>query len=132
MPRIIGTTGWNKEHTLRVINVGEHVEITESDVPDGALIAMTECETWLDSNAVQFMAVSMLAWFGFCGLPGEHEDNPLAEIITHIAHVQDELENWNVRAREDEEHPPYDKLCTSLEEALQRLRRMQEILMAEH
>src|SRR4029077_8329277 len=105
----IGSTGWNNDHTLRVIKVGDHVEITESDVPDGAVIAMTERETLIDSRELKYMAVAMLSWLGFCGMPDEHEDDPLARIIGYMVDVGSELQKGKERARGREGPPASEK-----------------------
>lgn len=87
------------------------------ETPDGVRVRVgplaTEHDPGIaefDLNAEQARALGRFCVQLFCGEPREH----LVLIKEAAARAIGKLEDWNERARADEEHPPYDDICATL------------------
>lgn len=124
--------GWNSDQSLRWIEVGR-LRLEEDDkgatvisrtvVPAGSS-GSDPIElygpTWLSATELVGLSRHLVDWFS----------DDLAEKIDEIEKrakaVKRALDVWNDRAREDEEHPPYEDLTLSLDAIVARCRELRE------
>lgn len=118
--------GWNEDAGLRWIEAGR-LRLEEDD--QGAIA------TVLDPQRVHGVWQGELSATELVGLvrhlAGWFADDPtetIRQIEVLATRVQDELEAWNIRARADEEHPPYDDLTRALGALLGNCRELREVI----
>ena len=78
--------------------------------------------TWLSATELAGLSRHLIGWFSGEGDLAEK----ICEIEDQTKAVKKKLEEWNDRARADEEHPPYDDLTRSLNVILARCRDLRE------
>lgn len=124
--------GWNADHTLRWIEVGR-LRLEEDD-KGATVISRTVVPagspgsdpielygpTWLSATELVGLSHHLVDWF--CDDLAEKID----EIEARTKIVKRKLDEWNDRARMDEEHPPYDDLTRSLDAILVMCRELRE------
>jgi hypothetical protein len=110
--------GWNAEHALRWIEAGDLL-FRESENPDGAMVEVFG-PTWLSATQLAGLSRHLIGWFA-----GDLAEK-ICEIEDQTKVVKKKLEEWNDRARADEEHPPYDDLTRSLDVILAMCRDLRE------
>jgi hypothetical protein len=111
--------GWNAEHTLRWIEAGDLL-FRESENPDGAMVEVFG-PTWLSATQLAGLSRHLIDWFS-----GDLAEK-ICEIEDQTKAVKKKLDEWNDRARADEEHPPYDDLTRVLDGVLARCRELREV-----
>jgi hypothetical protein len=124
--------GWDEGRSFRWIEVGR-LRLEEDDkgatvlsrtvVPAGSP-GSDPIElygpTWLSSTELVGLSRHLVDWF--CNDVADK----IREIEDRAKRVRAELEEWNDRARADEEHPPYDDLTQSLDAIIARCRDLRE------
>ena len=78
--------------------------------------------SWLTATELANLSRHLAAWFA------EDPTSTIRQIETYANYVKIELEEWNDRARIDEEHPPYDELTHTLTALLDRCRDLREVM----
>lgn len=116
----------DRDDGFRFIQVGA-VRLEErifKIVGDGALVDVNNgaiaLSTTLSATELAYLARQLCGWF-------TNPDEDVKTATARIDKVAAALEAWNARAREDEEHPPYEDLTAHLRAAhdsLERLRVM--------
>lgn len=103
------------------------------ETEDGSLVRMLPFETEEDPgtrefelDAEQTAALGRFCLEMFCD-PYEN----LQAIEESYKFALDKLEDWNIRARADEEHPPYDDICNRLRMIGRALGALQRVLRKE-
>lgn len=111
--------GWTEDRRFRWIEAG-HLRLEEDD--EGAIVTVQDRAKgcWLSATELAGLTRHLAGWFA------EDPSEALAEIEAAAKHVRDALEEWNERARIDEEHPPYDDLTRVLEDLVARCRGLRE------
>jgi hypothetical protein len=118
--------GWNAEHSLRWIEAGR-LRLEEDKDGASAIVQETDGPTWLSATELAGLARHLASWFT------DDPSEAIHQIETSATFVKIELDGWNVRARIDEEHPPYDELTRALDALLAKCRHLREVgLLAEH
>jgi hypothetical protein len=114
--------GWSEDHRFRWIEVGR-LRLEEDD-NDGAIVTLQDrgkgC--WLSATELAMLTRHLASWFA------EDPSEKLDEIEAAAKRVHDALEEWNARARMDEEHPPYDDLTRALDGLVVRCKHLREDL----
>lgn len=96
--------GWKEG--LRWIEA-DNVKIHETE--RGAVVTTNGQE--VSGSGCHFLGIELMKW-------SADVDENVKTIIDRVEAVRVRLDSWNARAKEDEEHPPYEHLTELLKEAL--------------